>query len=111
MKSTTPAQLLQQIAQIQAMEPGKLCVLRQGPAGPYYNLQWRENGQAVTRYVPGDQAETVRQHTANYQQFQALVDQYAQHLVAATRANRAEGVKKKPWPRPSPSPKTTKSKR
>ena len=99
MKSTAPAQLLQQIAQIHHMEPGKLCVLRQGPDGPYYNLQWREDGQAVTRYVPRDQAETVRQHTANYQQFQALVDQYAQLLIAETRAQRIAGVKKKPSPK------------
>jgi hypothetical protein len=99
MKSPTPAQVLQQIAQIQQMEPGKLCVLRQGPGGPYYNLQWRENGQALTRYVPRDQAESVRQHTAHYQQFQALVDQYAQLIIAETRASRTEGVKKKPSPR------------
>lgn len=109
MKSTTPAQLLQQIAQIQQMEPGKLCVLRHGPDGPYYNLQWREDGQAVTRYVPRDQAETVRQHTANYQEFQALVDQYAQLIIAETRAGRTAAAKKKPSPRRSPSPKPTNS--
>ena len=61
------AQLLQQIARIQHMEPGKLCVLRQGPNGPYYNLQWREQGKALSRYVPADQVEVLAQHTANYQ--------------------------------------------
>jgi hypothetical protein len=87
--------LLQQIAQIQQMEPGKLCVMRQGPNGPYYNLQWREQGQAISRYVPSDQVEAVAQHTANYQTFQNLVGQYAQTIIERTRAERAAGCKKK----------------
>jgi len=98
MKRPQPAQttqLLQQIAQIQHMEPGKLCVLRQGPNGPYYNLQWREQGQALSRYVPADQVEMLAQHTANYQRFQNLVDQYAQLIIERTRAERAAGFKKK----------------
>lgn len=88
------AQLLQQIAQIQHMEPGKLCVLRQGPNGPYYNIQWREQGKAISRYVPADQLEVLAQHTANYQTFQNLVDQYAQLIIQRTRAERAAGFKK-----------------
>jgi hypothetical protein len=88
-------QLLQQIAQIQHMEPGKLCILRQGPNGPYYNLQWREQGKALSRYVPADQVEGLAQHTANYQRFQNLVDQYAQLIIERTRAERAAGFKKK----------------
>jgi hypothetical protein len=51
--------------------------------------------------VPRDQAETVRQHTANYQEFQALVDQYAQLIIAETRAGRTAEVKKKPSRKPS----------
>ena len=88
-------QLLQQIAQIQHMEPGKLCVLRQGPNGPYYNLQWREQGKAFSRYVPADEVEVLAQHTTNYQTFQNLVDQYAQLIIERTRAERAAGFKKK----------------
>jgi hypothetical protein len=105
MKSPQSAQILQQISQIQHMEPGKLCVMRQGPKGPYYNLQWREQGQAISRYVPRDQVELVAQHTANYQAFQELVGQYAQLLIEQTRAERAAGFKKKTplpkssWPR------------
>jgi hypothetical protein len=90
------AQLLQQIARIQHMEPGKLCILRQGPNGPYYNLQWREQGKAFSRYVPTEQVEVLAEHTANYQKFQNLVDQYAQLVVERTRAERATGLKKKP---------------
>lgn len=88
-------QLLQQIARIQHMEPGKLCILRQGPNGPYYNLQWREEGKALSRYVPSDQVEVLAQHTANYQRFQNLVDQYAQLIIERTRAERAAGFKEK----------------
>jgi hypothetical protein len=62
---STPHSLLQQIAQITRMEPGKLCVMRQGPDGPYYSLQCREEGKPVARYVPREEAELVASHTAN----------------------------------------------
>jgi hypothetical protein len=109
MKQLDPAQILRQIAQIQHMEPGKLCVMRQGPSGPYYNLQWREDGKALSRYVPGEQVELVAQNTANYERFQALVDQYAQVLIEQTRAERTTGLKKSISPPRSSWPKTRKS--
>ena len=109
MHQLNPAQILQHIAQIQHMEPGKLCVLGHGPNGPYYNLQCRENGKTLTLYVPADQVSVVSEHTANYQQFQALVAQYAQLIVERTRAERAAGVKKKLPRRSSSWPKTRKS--
>ena len=88
-------ELLQQIARIQHMEPGKLCVIREGPEGPYYNLQCRENGKTLTVYIPRDQAEQVAMHTANHQKFQELVNQYAQQIIDQTRAERLAGVKKR----------------
>ncbi len=109
MTQTQAAQLLQQIAQIQHMEPGKLCVIGQGPNGPHYNLQCREGGKTVTRYVPADQAPLVAQHTANYQTFQALVDQYAHLIIEQTRAERTAGLKKRTSPRKSSWPRTRKS--
>ena len=106
--STLPS-LLRQIAQIQRMEPGKLCVIGQGPKGPYYNLQCRERGKTLSRYVPADQSAAVSENTANYQRFQALVGEYAARVVAHTRAEREAGAKKK-TPRPkSSSPRTRKS--
>jgi hypothetical protein len=109
MKHPDTTHLLQQITHIQHMEPGKLCVMRQGPNGAYYNLQWREQGRSISRYVPTDQVELVAQHTANYQTFQALVAQYAQLIIEQTRAERVAGSKKKTSP-PRPSwPKTRKS--
>lgn len=109
MNQTTPAQILQQITQIQHMEPGKLCVIGHGPNGPYYNLQCRENGKPLTLYVPADQVPLVTEHTASYRQFQALVAQYAQLIVDRTRAERAAGAKKKPPRRNSSWPRTRKS--
>jgi hypothetical protein len=109
MKQLNPTQILQQIAQIQHMEPGKLCVIRQGPNGPYYNLQCREQGKTRTRYVPPDQVEVLTQHTANYQKFQALVGQYAQVIIKQTRAERIAGLKKKTSRPTSAWPKTRKS--
>lgn len=109
MKQTNSSQILQQIAQIQHMEPGKLCVIRHGPNGPYYNLQCREKGQTLTRYVPNDQVEVVAQHTANYQKFQSLVSQYAQLIIEQTRGERTTGLKKKTSHRRSSWPKTKKS--
>ncbi len=53
---TTPQSVLKS-AQIQHMERGKLCILREGPEGPYYNHQSWENGKNVSRYVPQDQGK------------------------------------------------------
>ena len=103
MNPTSPTAILQQIAQIHHMEPGKLCVIGHGPNGPYYNLQCREKGKTLSLYVPADQVPLVTEHTANYRQFQTLVDQYAHLVVERTRAERAAGAKKKKSPRRSSS--------
>jgi hypothetical protein len=95
MKDISPAQILQQIAQIHRMEPGKLCVIGQGPNGAYYNLQCREDGKNVSRYIPADQVQLVTQNTSNYEKFEGLVDQYAQMIVEQTRSERLEDAKKK----------------
>jgi hypothetical protein len=109
MNQLNPTQILQQIAQIQHMEPGKLCVIGQGPNGPYHNLQCREKGKTLTLYVPADQVPVVAEHTANYRHFQALVAQYAQQIVERTRAERTAGAKKKTARQSSSWPKTRKS--
>ena len=100
MKTTTQsaAGILGEIAAIERMEPGKLCVIRQGPQGAYFNLQSREDGKPVCRYVPREQADVVRQNVANYQQFERLVEEYAQMIITRTRAERLAGQKKSPRP-------------
>ena len=91
----TPPSLLQQMAQIQQMERGKLCILRHGPNGPYYNHQTWENGRNVSHYVPPDQLEAMQQAIAGYEQFQSLVKQHVEQVVQSTRAQREAGSKKK----------------
>ena len=110
MKQLNSAEILQQIAQIQRMEPGKLCVIGQGPNGPYYNLQCREHGKPLSRYVPADQVELVTQHTENFKKFEGLVSQYAQRVIDQTRAERAAGFKKKTPLHKSSLPRSRKSK-
>ena len=102
--------LLQQMAQIQQMERGKLCLLRHGPNGPYYNHQTWENGRNVSRYVPPDQLEAMQQAIAGYQQFQGLVQQHVEQVVQSTRAQRVAGAKKKMAASISTSRKRRKSK-
>ena len=111
MTTSIPLQsLLQQMAQIQQMERGKLCLLRHGPNGPYYNHQTWENGRNVSRYVPPDQLEAMQQAIAGYQQFQGLVQQHVEQVVQSTRAQRVAGAKKKTAASISTSRKRRKSK-
>lgn len=105
----TPQALLHQIAQLQHLERGTLCILRQGPNGPYYNHQTWEHGKNVSRYVPQDQVPAVREAIAGYQQFQTLVEQYVQLMVQKTRGERTAGLKKKPPPPNSCWPRTKRS--
>ena len=98
--SPTPESLLQQIAAIERLERGTLCVLREGPRGPYFNFQWRENGRHHSQYVPAGQQPIVQENVAAYERFKALVEDYVQLLSERTRAERLAGVKKK---RPTPA--------
>lgn len=110
MKSQSPQAILDQIAKIQRMERGKLSVIREGPSGPYYKLQAWEKGKNVSRYIPRDQAPAVQEALGGYEQFQTLVEQYAQKVIAKTRVEIAADSKKNKRSRqPSSSPKTPKS--
>ncbi len=111
----TPQALLEQILQIQRMEHGSLSIIRQGPDGPYYNLNSWENGKNCCRYLPQDKVPEVQQAIAGYHQYQQLTEQYARQIIEQTRAQLNIGVKKKPHPHPrssrpkSASPKSRKS--
>lgn len=96
----TPESILQDLAQIQRLERGTLNVIRQGPEGPYYNHQCYEGGRNVSRYVPGPQVAALQEAIEGYHRFQTLVEQYVEIMVEKTRAERAEGLKKK-TPRPN----------
>lgn len=105
---TTRESIMAQIAEIRSMEPGKLCIIRQGPDGPYYNLQYRQGGKTVTHYVPREQVKSAETNTANFRQFQHLVAEYAQLLGDQSRAVR-EGLTQKKTKHISSSHKTRKS--
>jgi len=106
--SVTPQELLRQIAQIQRMERGKLCLLREGPNGPYYNHQTWQGGKNVCRYVPQDQLAAFQEAIAGYEKFQQLILQYAELVIQKTRAELASELKKKS-PHPNSSSPRTKS--
>lgn len=93
--SISPQSLLEQAGQIPHLERGKLCVLRDGPNGPYYNCQAWENGKNVSRYVPAEQVTAVQEAIAGYGRFQQLIGQFVEQKVQSTRAEIAAGVKKK----------------
>lgn len=104
--SSDPKVLLQQAARIPRLERGKISILRQGPTGPFYNHQCRENGKNVSRYVPRDQVHSVQEAIDGYAQFQQLVQEYVDQVVAKTRAEIADSKKNKrprspnsSWPR------------
>jgi len=111
----TPQTLIEQILQLQRMEHGSLSIIRQGPNGPYYNLNSWEDGKNCCRYLPQDKVPEVQHAIEGYHQYQQLTEQYAQQIIEQTRAQLNIGVKKKPQPnsassRPkSASPKTRKS--
>lgn len=102
-----PQSHLEQMAQIPHLERGKLCIVRQGPDGPYYNHQTWENGKNVSRYVPRDQVEAVQKAIDGYHRYQDLSDQYVQLMIQKTRAE-IGSAKKKIRPSSS-SPKKRKS--
>jgi hypothetical protein len=107
--SLTPQELLHQISQLQHLERGKLCVIRQGPNGPYHNHQTWEKGKNVSRYVPPDQVPALREAIAGYQRFQTLVEQYVELMVQKSRAERTANFKKKTPPHNFSWPKTRRS--
>lgn len=109
-QKTNPRGILEQISTIQRMERGKLSVIRQGPSGPYFNLQHRESGRNVTEYVPAEQVAQVQENIESYNRFETLVNEYGDILTEQSRQERKSGVKKKRSPQTSASPKTPKSK-
>jgi len=111
----TPQSLIEQILQIQRMEHGSLSIIRQGPNGPYYNLNSWENGKNCCRYLPQDRVPEVQLAIEGYEKYQHLTGQYAQQIIEQTRAELNIGIKKKLQTNPqssrpkSASPKTRKS--
>lgn len=89
---SSPETILEQIAQIQQMEPGKLCPMR---GGRYYNHQTWQNGRNVVRYVPADQVISLQKAIAGYQRFLKLTQAYAEQIIQRTRKRQARAFPKK----------------
>ena len=99
MKTTHPIHLLEEAAQIQRMERGKLSVMREGPNGTHFKLQAWEKGKNVSRHVSGEDAQAVQEALEGYQKFQDLTQQYAQQIIDTTRAEHLAHSKKKKYHR------------
>jgi len=91
MKSS-PEQLLKQIQQIQQMERGKLCPMRDGR---YYNHQTWQSGRNFVQYVPADQIPSLQEALANYQRYRELTQAYADLIIQRTRQKRTKDFPKK----------------
>ena len=92
----TPQSLIEQILQIKQMEHGSISTVRQGPKGPYLNLNSWENGGNRCRYLAPDKVPAVQRAIDGYQKYQQLTQEYARQVVEKTRAELGIGVKKKP---------------
>jgi hypothetical protein len=106
-----PKILLEEAAKIPHLERGKISILREGPTGPFYNHQCRQDGKNVSRYVPRDQVQAVQEAIDGYAQFQSLIEQYVDQTVEKTREEIARDSKKSSRSRQpnSSSRKSTKS--
>lgn len=95
MKSS-PEEILEQIRQIQQMERGKLCPMRDGR---YYNHQTWQSGRNVVPYVPADQAPRLQETLATYQRYLELTRVYADLIIRRPRQQRAKDFPKKQRPK------------
>lgn len=100
--TSSPAQILAEIARIQAMEFGKLSEYqrpgRAKDAATYHRLQIWQDGKNITRHVRPEELPALREAIDGYARFCALTEQYAQLVVRQTRTRLEEGVKKKIQP-------------
>ncbi len=95
-------QILDQMAQIECMEKGRLSEEyrekhKDGERvrlGPYYKHQCWENGRNASRRVPAAEVEELRDAVDGYHRFRELADEYVEVTVEMTRESGDEGKKK-----------------
>jgi hypothetical protein len=112
------AKILNDMARIQRMERGTISRVifkdRSPQAGPYFKLQYWEQGKNHTRHVPPEHLEMLQEAVEGYATFQDLAQQYAELVMAETRSELQQlplGVKKKNPAQTSSWPRTKKSNR
>lgn len=84
----TPEAILNDIAAIPTLERGKLCPMRRGGPGPYYNLQFWRDGENRCEYVRKADVPAVQEAVGNWRRYQALTEEYAEALEGRTRQTR-----------------------
>jgi len=98
MKTTDKNLILRKISAIPTMERGKLSPYslkdRSPTAGPYYKLQYWQNGKNHSRYVSPAELPAIRDAIAGHTQFCQLTEQYAELVITETRQNIADSKKK-----------------
>ena len=83
MKSSNKARrLLEQMAEIDRMERGKLCRMS---GRPHYNLQVWRNGRNEVRYVRQEEVDAVQEAINGYNLFMKLAHEYADAVIQQTR--------------------------
>ena len=97
-------QILREMAGIERMEKGRLTAeyrerVEEGKTirqGPYYKHQCWEQGRNLSRRVPAEQAEELREAVEGYHKFKELSEQYVELSIEMTRnrAGSAQGKKK-----------------
>jgi hypothetical protein len=93
--------LLERMARIERMERGKIC--RMAGRAQHNHQTWR-GGRNVVRYVPADRVASLQEAIDGYALFTQLTEQYADAVIARTRAKRAQTPPpKKRRPRPTAS--------
>lgn len=97
-------QILEQMAQIECMEKGRLSeeyreTHKQGKTvrlGPYYKYQRWENGRNASRRVPAAEVEPLREAVDGYHRFRELATEFVELTVEMTRESASDAGKKKP---------------
>jgi hypothetical protein len=93
MKTTAKARrLLAQLAQIQEMERGKVCRMKDRD---HYNHQTWQDGRNVVRYVHRDDVPALKRAIDGYNHFMRLVQNYADEIVRLSRQEREKTMNQK----------------
>jgi hypothetical protein len=95
----TKAEILAQIAAIRSMELGKLSEYqhpgRPKHSGSYHRLQAWQDGRNRSRHVRPEELPAVQEAIAGYARFRELTQRYAEIVVAETRQQIQDSIKKK----------------
>ncbi len=95
--------ILEKMNQIQGMKKGRLSEeyrekQKDGKTvrlGPYFKHQEWIEGENVSRRVPADEAEELREQIDGYHQFKKLSDEFVDASIEMTQTDAGE-IKKKP---------------